>query len=77
MELSDYLRDPVSAAHCSWWYHRWLIFISKLISTMRVNLNSTNTTNPLVLNAILVFFIVSSGLGKKEAISSDLSKLKD
>jgi hypothetical protein len=26
---------------------------------------------PAVLNAILVFFIVSQGLGKKEAISND------
>jgi hypothetical protein len=26
---------------------------------------------PAVLNAILVFFIVSQGLGKKEVISSD------
>ena len=28
-------------------------------------------TKPAVLNAILVFFIVSGGIGKKEAISSE------
>ena len=28
-------------------------------------------TKPAVLNAILVFFIVSNGLGQKEAISSE------
>ena len=28
-------------------------------------------TKPALLNAILVFFIVSNGLGQKEAISTD------
>lgn len=70
MELSGYLREPMSAA-----------LIAGLITVTYIHLKAylnnegklelNKYTKPAVLNAILVFFIVSGGIGKKETISSD------
>jgi len=70
MELSDYLRDPVSAA-----------LIGAILTAgyihLKANLNNEGKlelnkyTKPAILNAILVFFIVSGGIGQKEAISNE------
>lgn len=70
MELSDYLRDPMSAA-----------LIAGLITAVYIHakaylnnegkLELNKYTKPAVLNAILVFFIVSGGIGKRESILTD------
>jgi hypothetical protein len=69
-DLSEYLRDPMGAA-----------IIAALITASYIHLKAhlnnegklelNKYTKPAVLNAILVFFIVSNGLGQKEAISTD------
>ena len=70
MELSDYLRDPVSAALIAGAITAGYIHVkAQLNNEGKLELNKY--TKPAVLNAILVFFIVSNGLGQKEAISTD------
>jgi hypothetical protein len=69
MELSDYLRDPMSAALIAGGITAAIHSPQKQLSIMKVSWNLNKYTKPAVLNAILVFFIVSNGLGKKEAIS--------
>jgi hypothetical protein len=70
MELSDYLRDPVSAALIAGGITAAYIHAkAQLNNEGKLELNKY--TKPAVLNAILVFFIVSQGLGQKEAISMD------
>ena len=70
MELSDYLRDPASAALIA-------AGITAAYIHLKDNLNNEGKlelnkyTKPAILNAILVFFIVSGGIGQKESISSD------
>jgi hypothetical protein len=69
-ELSEYLRDPVSAALIAAGITAAYIHIkAQLNNEGKLELNKY--TKPAVLNAILVYFIVSNGLGQKEAISSD------
>jgi hypothetical protein len=70
MELSEYLREPVSAA-----------LIAGLITAAYIHLRAylnnegklelNKYTKPAALNAILVFFIISGGIGKKESISTE------
>ena len=60
MELSDYLRDPMSAA-----------LIAGGITAAYIHLKAHLNNEPAALNAILVFFIVSGGIGQKEAISTE------
>lgn len=70
MELSDYLRDPVSAALIAGAITAGYIHVkAQLNNEGKLELNKY--TKPAVLNAILVFFIVSNGLGQKEAISTE------
>ena len=70
MELSDYLRDPVSAALIAGAITAGYIHAkAQLNNEGKLELNKY--TKPAVLNAILVFFIVSNGLGQKEAISTE------
>ena len=70
MEFEDYLRDPA-----------WVGIIAGLITTgyihFKAKINNEGKlpmsayTKPAALIAILVFFIVTNGLGKKETISSE------
>jgi hypothetical protein len=70
MELSDYLRDPITAALVAAVITAGYIHVkAQLNNEGKLELNKY--TKPAVLNAILVFFIVSNGLGQKEAISSE------
>jgi hypothetical protein len=70
MELSDYLRDPVSAALIAAGITAGYIHVKAQMNN-EGKLELSKYTKPAVLNAILVFFIVSNGLGQKEAISSE------
>jgi len=70
MELSDYLRDPMTAALIAAVITAGYIHAkAQLNNEGKLELNKY--TKPAVLNAILVFFIVSNGLGQKEVISND------
>jgi|TARA_Y100000389_G_scaffold104474_2_gene101344 hypothetical protein len=70
MELSDYLRDPVSAALIAAGLTATYIHLkAHLNNEGKLELNKY--TKPAVLNAILVFAIVSGGIGQKESISSE------
>jgi len=70
MELSDYLRDPINAALIAAALTAGYIHLkAQLNNEGKLELNKY--TKPAVLNAILVYFIVSNGLGQKEAISTE------
>ncbi len=70
MELSDYLRDPVYAALIAGGITAGYIHLkANLNNEGKLELNKY--TKPALLNAILVFFIVSGGIGQKESISTD------
>jgi hypothetical protein len=70
MEFEDYLRDPA-----------WAGIIAGLITAgyihFKAKINNEGKlpvsayTKPAALIAILVFFIVTNGLGRKETISSE------
>lgn len=70
MDLDEYLRDPT-----------WAAIIAGLITALyihgkaRLNNEGTLTTSayakPGALVAILVYFIVSNGVGKRETILTD------
>lgn len=69
-ELSDYLRDPFSAALIAGIITAGYIHLkAHLNNEGKLELNKY--TKPAVLNAILVYFIVSNGLGQREAISTE------
>lgn len=70
MELSDQLRDPVSAALIAAGITATYIHLKAYLNN-EGKLELNKYTKPAVLNAILVFFIISGGLGKKEAISTE------
>jgi len=70
MELSDHLRDPVSAALIAAGITATYIHLKAYLNN-EGKLELNKYTKPAVLNAILVFFIISGGLGKKEAISTE------
>ena len=69
-DLSEYLRDPMSAAVIAASLTAGYIHVkAQLNNEGKLELNKY--TKPAVLNAILVFFIVSNGLGQREAISNE------
>jgi len=69
-ELSEYLRDPFSAAMFAAVVTAVYIHIkAKLNNEGQLQLHAY--TKPAVLNAILVYFIVSNGLALKEPISTE------
>ena len=69
-ELSEYLRDPVSAALIAAALTAGYIHMkAQLNNEGKLELNKY--TKPAALNAILVYFIVANGLGQREAISND------
>ena len=70
MELSDYLRDPVSAALIAGCITAGYIHLkAHLNDEGKLELNKY--TKPAALNAILVFFIIAGGIGQKETISNE------
>jgi len=69
-DLSEYLRDPVSAALIAAAITAGYIHVkAQLNNEGKLELNKY--TKPAVLNAILVYFIVANGLGQKESISNE------
>ena len=69
-DLSEYLRDPVSAALIAGAITAGYIHVkAQLHNEGKLELNKY--TKPAVLNAILVYFIVANGLGQRETISSE------
>ena len=69
-DLSEYLRDPVSAALIAGAITAGYIHVkAQLNNEGKLELNKY--TKPAVLNAILVYFIVANGLGQREPISSE------
>jgi len=69
-ELSEYLRDPMMAALIAGAITAGYIHVKAQINN-EGKLELNKYTKPAVLNAILVYFIVSNGLGQKETISTD------
>ncbi|ABY27891.1 hypothetical protein OtV5_100c [Ostreococcus tauri virus OtV5] len=69
-DLSEYLRDPLSAAVIAAIITAGYIHVkAQLNNEGKLELNKY--TKPAALNAILVYFIVSQGLGQREAISNE------
>jgi hypothetical protein len=69
-DLSEYLRDPLSAALIAGMITAGYIHLkAQLNNEGKLELNKY--TKPAVLNAILVYFIVANGLGQREVISND------
>ena len=70
MEVEDYLRDPAWAGIIAGTIAAGYIhFKAKLNNEGKLPLSAY--TKPAALTAILVFFIVTNGLGKKETISTE------
>ena len=70
MELSDYLRDPFSAALIGAAFSAGYIHLKELLN-FDWNLQLAQFTKPAALYAILIYFIVSNGVGQRETISTD------
>ena len=70
MELTEYLRDPSGAALIAGAITALYIHVkSRLNNEGKLPLNQY--AKPAALVAILVFFIVQNGIGKRESISSE------
>ena len=69
-DLSEYLRDPVSAALIAAAITAGYIHIKAYLNN-EGKLEMNQYTKPAVLVAILVYVIVMNGLGQKEVISND------
>lgn len=70
MELSDYLREPMSAAIIAGLLTAVYIHLKAYLNN-EGKLELNKYTKPATLNAILVFFIISGGVGRKESISTE------
>ena len=70
MEFEDYLRDPAWAGIISGFITAGYIHFKAKINN-EGKLPVSAYTKPAALTAILVFFIVTNGLGKKETISTE------
>jgi hypothetical protein len=69
-DLSEYLRDPMSAALIAAALTAGYIHVkAQLNNEGKLELNKY--TKPAALNAILVYFIVANGLGQRETISNE------
>lgn len=70
MDVSDYLRDPISASLVA-----AIITAAYIHAKAQLNnegpLELSKYTKPAILNAILVYFIVANGIGQREMISSE------
>jgi hypothetical protein len=70
MDISESLKDPFGAgliAACA--TAGYIHFKAQMNNEGKLELSSY--TKPSILNAILVYFIVSAGIGAKEKISAD------
>ena len=70
MEISEYLREPMSAALIAGLITAAYIHLKAYLNN-EGKLDLNKYTKPATLNAILVFFIVSGGIGRKESISNE------
>jgi hypothetical protein len=70
MELSEALRDPMSAAVIGGLITAGYIHLKAKMNNEGV-LQTHQYTKPAVLVALLVYFIVSQGVGAKESISTE------
>lgn len=70
MELSEALRDPVYAAIIGGLITAAYIHVKAKMNNEGV-LQTHQYTKPAVLVALLVYFIVSQGIGAKESISTE------
>jgi len=70
MDLSEQLRDPFTAALIAAGITASYIH-GKAYLNNEGKLELHKYTKPAMLNAILVFLIVSNGIGQRETISSD------
>ena len=70
MELSDYLRDPMSAALIAAGITAGYIHLKAQLNN-EGKFEPNKYTKPAAPNAILVYFIVSNGLGRRESISAE------
>lgn len=70
MDIGETLRDPFGAAIVAGCCTAGYIHVkAKMNNEGRLELSAY--TKPAILNAILVYFIVSGGMGAKEKISVD------
>ena len=70
MEFEDYLRDPAWAGIIAGVITAGYIHFKAKINN-EGKLPVSAYTKPAALTAILVYFIVTNGLGKKETISTE------
>ena len=70
MELSEALRDPMSAAVIGGLITAGYIHVKAKMNNEGV-LQTHQYTKPAVLVALLVYFIVSQGVDAKESISTE------
>jgi len=70
MELSDYLKDPGYAAMIGAGLTVLYIYAKARMNGEDMPKNS-ELLKPAVLNAVMVYFIVSGGLGARETISTE------
>jgi|TARA_B100001094_G_scaffold333435_1_gene412175 hypothetical protein len=70
MELAEYFRDPASAALSAAAITALYIHFKAYINN-EGKLELNNYAKPATLNAILVYFIVSNGIGQRETISME------
>ena len=70
MEFEDYLRDPAWAGIIAGFITAGYIHFNAKINN-EGKLPVSAYTKPAALTAILVIFIVTNGLGKKETISTE------
>jgi len=70
MELTEYFRDPASAAFSAAAITALYIHLKSHINN-EGKLELNNYAKPAALNAILVYFIVSNGIGQRETISME------
>lgn len=70
MEFEDYLRDPAWAAIIAGLITAGYIHIKAKLNN-EGKLPASAYSKTAVLNAILVYFIVSNGIGTRESISTE------
>ncbi len=70
MDISDTLRDPLGAAVVAGVITAGYIHVkAKMNNEGKLELNKY--TKPAMLNAIMVYFIIAGGVGKRETISAE------
>jgi hypothetical protein len=70
MDIGDTLRDPLGAAVVAGIITAGYIHVkAKMNNEGKLELNKY--TKPALLNAIMVYFIVAGGVGKRETISAE------